>query len=74
MGHAQAQLLPSLAARTDDTAATTLPDWLSDEHQVYFLHDLVDKSDLSAILKAASLCVVEKPRPDCPDSRVNRVE
>jgi two-component system response regulator MprA len=24
--------------------------------------------------RAASLCVVEKPRPDRPDSRVNRVE
>jgi transposase-like protein len=29
---------------------------------------------LQAEVVAASLCVVKKPRPDCPDLSVNRVE
>ena len=50
MGHAEAQDLPSLAAGADDPAAAVTREWLSDDHQVYFLLDLVDELDLSAIL------------------------
>ena len=53
MGHAEAQDLSPLAAGADHPAAAFPPEWLSEDHQVYFLLDLVDELDLSQILNPA---------------------
>ena len=54
MGQAKAQVPPSLATRAGDPAPLppSLSDWLSDDHHVFFLLDLVNELDLSAILIA----------------------
>ena len=53
MEHAEPQVLPSLEPGADDPAAPSPSEWLSDDHQVYFLLDLVDVLDLSPILGPA---------------------
>jgi transposase len=50
MGHAKAQNLPSLGSGEASLLPASPSDWLSADHQVYFLLDLVDELDLSAIV------------------------
>ena len=50
MGDAEAQVLLSLAAEQTTLLPPSPSDWLSDDHQVYFLLDLVNELDLSQIL------------------------
>jgi transposase len=50
LGHAEAKDLPPLAARADDLVPPSPRVWLSQDHQVYLLLDLVDELDLSEIL------------------------
>ncbi len=47
---AHAQDLSTLAAGVDTLLPQSPMEWLSEDHQVYFLLDLVDELDLSAIL------------------------
>ncbi len=48
---AEDQVHPRLAAVTDGPlSAPSLREWLEEDHQVYFLLDLVDELDLSVIL------------------------
>ncbi len=50
LGDAEAQVLPTLAAEQTTLLPPLPSDWLSDDHQVYFLLDLVNELDLSQIL------------------------
>ena len=50
LGDAEAQALLSLAAEQTTLLPPLPSDWLSDDHQVYFLLDLVNELDLSQIL------------------------
>jgi hypothetical protein len=50
MGHAEAQVVPPLAAGSTTLLPPSPREWLADDHQVYFLLDLVDELDLSEIL------------------------
>ena len=57
MGYAEAQVVPPLAAGSDHLLQPSPREWLVEDHQVYFLLDLVEELDLVKELDLSEILI-----------------